>query len=417
MKLRFAIPAGLVDTGATALASFGVQVYAVRTFDTEVLGVYALFFSAYLLASLIPQFLFLYPLEIDSLQLARSDRLGLIRRSRWIFMVTPFFAGAAAVMAWQLTSADVDGSVVAGLGVTSATLAVVAPFYEHLKRMMHISERSMHAASTGAAQLALVMVVLTSMILVDADPVLIPFTALAASQVGAALLGLGLVWRRLVPVRLGVTIGGLVRSGRWLLVSGVVPAAATFVAAALVSHLASAEDLGLAQAAHVAARPVLVVATGLAAVLGFRMMEAGATGDRQSGTRYWQVYASILLVGGIAYAAVAAFDWAGNPIAVIIPRAYEVAGLAAAAIGANLVLSLMKPPRDELIGARLEPWVAAIDSMGASTVVVVALFAGVLNSFAIPLGILAAAVVHSIAYVSTRRALYRRFGAPATGGL
>ena len=55
MRLRVAIPAGVADTAATALGTFIIQVYVVRTFEAGDLGVYSLFLTAGILAGFAPQ--------------------------------------------------------------------------------------------------------------------------------------------------------------------------------------------------------------------------------------------------------------------------------------------------------------------------------------------------------------------------
>ncbi|MBT8165764.1 MAG: hypothetical protein KJO97_09470 [Acidimicrobiia bacterium] len=407
MSLRRSIPAGLVDTGATALASFLVQAYAVRVFEADLLGAYALFFSAYLLANLTPQFLVLYPLEIWSLRLSRPDRLGLLYRSGKLAAAAPVTAGAGVLLAALFVTGETTGPQVLRLALTSGLVAVTAPFYEHLKRMMHLSERSSWAAATAVAQLVLSATGIGLAVAADLEPVVVPFGVLAVSQAGAIWFGLAAIRRRPVArVDLATPTVELMRSGRWLLVAGLGPAGAVFAGAALVSHLAGSDQLGYAQAAHVAARPVLVLAAGLAAVLGFRMMEAGAIRSATAGIRFWKVYAMVLGVGSSIYLLVVAVDWVGNPLAALLPRAYEVQWLVAVTIAANLLASLIRPARDELIGAGRELRVAQIDVSAAGGVVVVAALAGSLEAFAIPLGVLAFAAIQIGSYIPARKRLY-----------
>jgi O-antigen/teichoic acid export membrane protein len=263
------------------------------------------------------------------------------------------------------------------------------------------------AALTAVLQLLFVLGSVVIMAVAGVDPPIIPLGSLALGQAAAGIAGLRLVhYRRVAPVDLQLSWLKLIRSGRWLLIAGLVPAGATFVGAALVSRLAGVDELGFAQAAHVAARPVLILATGLAAVLGFRLMEAGAARSRERGSRFWRLYSLLVAGGAVAYAALVGFDWVGNPLAAILPRAYEVGGLVVVTIVANLVAALIKPPRDELIGARFEPRVASIDSTAALAIVAMALLAGPLQAFAVPLGILASSLIQVAAYLPARRALY-----------
>ncbi len=65
------------------------------------------------------------------------------------------------------------------------------------------------------------------------------------------------------------------RSGRWLALLGLLDAGTIFVVAAVVAKVAGAAALGYAEAARIAANPVMVLAWGLSAVLGPRSVRAG----------------------------------------------------------------------------------------------------------------------------------------------
>ncbi|NNC43353.1 MAG: hypothetical protein HKN74_02630 [Acidimicrobiia bacterium] len=404
MRLRLALPAGLLDTGAASLATFIVQAYAVRTLDLETLGVYAVFFSAYLFASQATQFLFLYPLEIAVLKLPRSTRFELLRRS--IRLATPApILGGLGVLAAILLSGSSATSLRLGFAITVGAAAITSPVYEHFKRMLHLSDRSWQAAGVAQSQLLALVVVVAVMVVSGVPPAWVPFGALAASH-GVAL-GAGFATIRfgeMPPLR--TSFMDLLRSGRWLLVSGLMPPLATLIAAGVITRLAGATELGLAQAAHVASRPILILATGLSAVLGYRLMESGSTRRRSDGNRYWRLYAALILLGGGAYMLVVGVDWPGNPMAALLPRAYEVGGLVLVTLAANFVSALLRPVRNELIGAHWEARVALVDTSAAAALIAVAAFAGYLGAFAVPLGVLAGALVHAAGYLPARITMY-----------
>lgn len=404
MKLRQAVPAGLLDTGSTSLATFILQAYAVRVLDADELGVYALFFAAYILANLIPQFLVLYPVEIDSVRLKRPERLRLLPASLRLMRLAPAAAIPVALIAFMLaetTSPDLRF----GLALTAAAAALTAPLYEHSKRILHLSDQSWQAARMAGTQLATVVAGVGVALVLDLPHHWVPLGVLAASQLLAFLIG----YRRVDTGEAAALprIPALIRSGRWLLISGVAPAAASFGAAAIITALSSADELGFAQAAHVVGRPVLILATGLSTVIGFRLMEAGLERSHARGSRYTSVFRAAVVLAAVAYAALVGIDWFGNPLAALLPRAYEIAGLVLVAIAANLALSVVQPARSELLGARRERRVAAVDGAGAVAIVLVALMAGTLQAFALPLGILAASIVHAVGYLPARRRLYR----------
>ncbi|MDH3606012.1 MAG: hypothetical protein OER12_03360 [Acidimicrobiia bacterium] len=405
MKLRLALPAGLFDTGSASLGTFIVQAYAVRSLDADALGVYAVFFSAYLFASQATQFLLLYPLEIAVLQLPRASRIQLLRRSARLASIGPIAAVVGVIAAILITGSAAEGLAL-GFSLTMAAVAATSPLYEHTKRMLHLSDRSWHAAGLAQMQLVALILILGTMIVVDTPVHWVPFGALAGSHV-IALLMAAITIRGGEIDSLSTPLGSLIRSGRWLLISGMMPPLATLIAAGLIARLAGVEQLGFAQAAHVASRPILILASGLSAVLGYRLMEAGSTRTKSAGNRYWRLYTTILVIGGGAYVLLTGFDWVGNPMAALLPRAYEVGGLVLVALGANIVAALMRPVRNELIGAHWEPRVATVDTVAAAGLLTVAAFSGSLDAFAVPLGILAGALVHVVGYLPARQAMYQ----------
>ncbi len=413
MRLRLSIPAGLLDTAAASLGTFIVQAYAVRTLDLESLGAYAVFFSAYLFASQATQFLFLYPLEIAVLKLPRSERFELLRHSVRLAAPAPVMAGIGVVAAILLAGSSGD-SLRLGFVVTVGAAAITSPMYEHFKRMLHLSDRSWQAAGVAQSQLLTLVVILGVMLAANVPPAWVPFGALAGSHGVALGAGFARVRFGEMPA-IRTSFPDLLRSGRWLLVSGLMPPLATLIAAGVITRLAGATELGLAQAAHVASRPILILATGLSAVLGYRLMESGSTRRRSEGNRYWRLYSALVVLGGGAYTLVVGFDWPGNPMAALLPRAYEVGGLVLVTLAANFVSALLRPVRNELIGARWEARVAVVDTSAAAAVVTIAALAGSLKAFAVPLGVLAGALVHIAGYIPARRAMYETAVPPLQG--
>ena len=78
MRLSKALPAGLVDAGSAALATFGTGVYAANYFDQDIgeLGVYGLFFAIFLVAAIVPFKLAFLPGEVRLLSLPQVEQLG-----------------------------------------------------------------------------------------------------------------------------------------------------------------------------------------------------------------------------------------------------------------------------------------------------------------------------------------------------
>ena len=61
MRLARALPAGFIDAGAAAFASFVVGIFAAARFSGDRLGIYALFFAAFLFAVVAPHKLIFLP--------------------------------------------------------------------------------------------------------------------------------------------------------------------------------------------------------------------------------------------------------------------------------------------------------------------------------------------------------------------
>lgn len=399
VKLRTALPAGVVDTAATALSTFILQAYAVRVFEGGDLGVYSLFLTAGLLAGLVPQFLVLYPVEVAVLEREAPGRIGAFGGSARFLGLMPLAGLAGALVAIALAGGEGSGSLRLGFAVTGAFASATMPIYAHFKNLLHLSQRNWYAARVAGTQLALVVVLLGLFLALDMPGQWIPFFVLGLSQLGAVLAGAGgLGWATVAAARVDRTMRTLVRSGRWLVISGLIPAAGALIAAALVAGLAGAEELGDAQAAHVAARPVLVFAAGVASVLSVRSMEAGRERRRAEGTRLWRIYVALMAAAAGLYGALGGFDWALNPVAALLPRAYEVEWLVVAMVAANLMASFSRPVRAEFIGGGAERAVAGVDSIGAVALVAVAVFSAGLESFAIPGGVAASGAVGLAAY-------------------
>jgi ABC-type glycerol-3-phosphate transport system permease component len=82
MRLRHALSAGLLDAGLASLATLAVGVYAARSLSAAELGTYALFFSAFTVAAVLPTQLLLVPAEVATLLEGPHERLRVLR-SGW----------------------------------------------------------------------------------------------------------------------------------------------------------------------------------------------------------------------------------------------------------------------------------------------------------------------------------------------
>lgn len=404
---RQAIPAGLFDAGFSSLATFIVGLYAVRSFRPDVLGAYALAFGAYVVATPIAKQLLFVPSEVVAVGRPPGQRLNELGRSLR-FGVPVAAVGALLVPAWLLVApGDLARDVLLGLTVSLMAVTFTAPIQEHVRQMLHIDDANWSAALVSASQLACVMGALVMFSRLHVPGPWIPFMALAVSQVVSMLVGLALAGRRAAgEPDSSVTLAALIESGRWLLAVGLLPVSAGFVAAILVAHLAGAEALGFAEGARVVSQPIYVLTAGLAAVLGPRSIDAAQRRDRRHARRVSATFLGLVTASSLLYALAVGLHWRWNPLPMLLPNAYAVGGLVLLMIVANALMGVIMPYRYELLGARRERSLTAVEAAGSVGQIAGGASAPWTGSFAIPLGLLAGMVIRLAGLGQARRGIY-----------
>ena len=192
-KLTRALPAGFADAAFSSLATFIVGVLAVRTLDETSLGVYALFFTVFMVVSIVPAQLVLTPSRVAAVRLPLPERLSLVPRSL-LLAIAPGLGTAVLIAAVAAILAPAEGSsdVVTALALTSGATAVVSAGQDHVRQMLHIAGHSWRAAAVSAVQAATVAVTIGMLTLLDVAAAWIPFGALLAANVVSISAGLGL---------------------------------------------------------------------------------------------------------------------------------------------------------------------------------------------------------------------------------
>jgi O-antigen/teichoic acid export membrane protein len=407
MKLGRAIPAGLVDVGLAALASFAVQFYAVRTLSPEELGLYALFFAAFVLATTVPQYVVFKPSEVISLGLATDERLGLLSQSIPLGLSTGVVSMTFSLLPLAIASDTASSNALVAFAVTAGASSVLSPIQDHVRRMLHIAGASWRASIVSIIQL---VTVLSALVVFSRSGVPVlwrPFGALVAANAVSGTVGI--IIARVPSLRVVATrlrLRELAQWGRWLLIMALIPSVANFAVNALVAILAGSEALGLAEAARIVARPVLVLSAGVAATVGPRSMEAAMLRDEKKARRHRRLYSGVVAGLGGLYFIVVGFNWALNPLPQLLPTAYLVTGLVAVTIIGNLLNGIVLISRSELIGARREVALAGIEAVGNLLRLTVAAAAATLRSFAIPLSIIALGLARWLGYRRATRELY-----------
>ena len=117
------LPAGIVDAAFASLATFAIGLAAVNLLDDTGRGVYAIYFTAFMLATVLPRHLIFTPAEVDAVSFPEADRVGLIRRTVGLG-AGPAAVGAMAVGLAALVAAPVaETEMIIGFTVTTAITA------------------------------------------------------------------------------------------------------------------------------------------------------------------------------------------------------------------------------------------------------------------------------------------------------
>jgi O-antigen/teichoic acid export membrane protein len=407
VRARRLLPAGLLDAGLASLASFVVGVYAAHYLPASELGAYALFFTAYLLAAVVPAQLILTPAEIAALEAGRVERVGLFRQS-WRLAGPPAVLAACLASAAACLGAEAPAGALLALAVSTAACSVVSPLQDHVRRTLHLAGFSWRAALVSLAQVLGVVASLALFHTAGVPEIWRPFGALALANAISLSVGMTLARREVRASALPrYQARALMGSGRWLLILELATAAATFLASVMITRLASAEALGHAEAARIVAQPMFVLMVGLSAVLGPRSMEAAAARDYHQARSIARSFTALLVAAGLAYGALTVVAWWGNPFATLVSKAYDVPGLVLASVLGYVVVGVVFPYRSELFGARQERLLPRIALLAGIAQLVTTVSAVWVQAFARPLGGTVFALVLWFGYRHHREAMYR----------
>jgi O-antigen/teichoic acid export membrane protein len=415
-SVRRAVPAGLLDAALASLASFIVTFYAARFLSAADLGTYALFFNAFIMAAIVPTQLLFSPAEIASLSYRGRRRLGLLDQSLRLGCLPAVGAAMLGTLAAVAGSAGASGAVVVPLTLTCVLCTAVSPVQDHVRRLLHFAGASWRAAAMSVVQLVTVLGSLLFLAWLRVPSPWLPFGALLTANVLSLSLGLVLAAERrnYEPLE-RVAVRDLFRFGRWLVLVGLTPAAAWFLAGVLVTHLAGAATLGYVEAARVVSQPVFVLMMGLSAVLVPRLMEA-AVERRPDRARLASLpFRVIIVAAGVLYLLAVGFRWRLNPLLPVLPSAYVVQGVVALMIVGQVLQGVLQPPRAELTGVGWGALLFRLSVAASLPLCLMAATAGATGVFAAPLGLVAQGIVGLWLLEPARRRIYRGTR-PAPGG-
>jgi O-antigen/teichoic acid export membrane protein len=415
MSIRRAVPAGLLDAGLASLGSFSATSYATRFLSPADLGTYALFLGAFLIGAVVSTQLLFSPAELASLRYEGRRRLRLLEQSLLLGLLPVLCAAIAVVFAAMMASAGAPSYVVAPLALTSGACALVSPVQDHVRRLLHFAGHSWHAAAMSATLLGTVIACLLLLHRLGVRPIWVPFGALSLANAISLVVGLLLAARKcrdLEPLE-RLRVGQLVRLGRWLVLIGLTPASANFVAGVLVTHVANAATLGYVQAAGLLGQPMYVLTIGLSAVLGPRLLQAGAERRDELARRVSRPFRAGLMAAAALYILASNLRWPLNPLPQLVPNAYVIGGLLPLMIVGQTLQGIMQPSRLQLTGAgwvrrllRLELISSAFLCLGSAS-------AGIIGPFAVALGSITWGVVGSFLLGRACRQLYLKTPIPS----
>jgi hypothetical protein len=384
---RSKLPAGIVDAGFASLATFVASLVAVIIFSDADRGIYAVYFTAFNLGAIIAYQLVYVPAEIDSVARALPVRITIIDDSLRIGRL-PAVVGALIVLGATITTAPIaDLRLATGLTISALAATYLSPTQDHLRRILHIVHQPWDAAWMSVTQFATTASALGIMIWIGVGPEWIPFGSLAIANIVSMTMGHHLIRRRRVADAAPgqVSFRDLLPNGRWLVVQAIIPALGAFIIATVITYLAGPEAMGYAEAARIVAQPILVMSGGLTAALRPRAMEAAMARDLDVSLKVEKMFLG-LVIGGVAlYLPVVAGAWAWNPMAYLVPPAYEISGLVAAAVVANLSLAVVLIIVNEMFAAGRAKAVSIIEAIAVPIGVLSALSAATIGAFAWPL--------------------------------
>jgi hypothetical protein len=276
--------------------------------------------------------------------------------------------------------------------------------------MLHLSGASRVAAVVSGVQFLAAGAALLFCSLAKVATWWVPLGTLAFANLASLAVGIGHASRSEIPTDAPAVLRPeeIRRSGRWLVLLGLLDAGAIFAVAAVVARISGAAALGYAEAARIAASPVMVLAWGLSAVLGPRSVQAGRERNAKQARQVSGTFAWILAVAGAVSLAIFTADWWGNPMAWLLPNAYAVSGLAGLSILAYLVNGFGYPIWWELLGGRLERSIAKAEIKANVLRTLLAGTAGVTHAYAVPLSLLGFSFARLFGFHRVRMILHGR---------
>lgn len=398
------LSAGLVDAGASSLATFIAGIAATRLLDTAELGLYAVFFFAWFFASQLPTQLVLVPAEAQLVKLPTSKRSAFLQHNIWLALPLAVAASAAVLSVVLVVPAEIPTSDSLKLAATAALVTAVFPLEEHGRRLLHLSRTHWLASGASLVRLAVSTTVLVLGWRAGLAPALLPFGSLATGDLAALLFALLTGGRP--QTKAPYSLRDVLRTGRWLVFGASVGPAAGFAVSLVVTSLAGASAMGFAEAARIAGQPILVTAVGVAGVLNPSSMEAAVRGNERRARSLSRRMTFGLLLATVGYLGLISLPAPTNVVESVIPTAFGVPGLVQVSVVAAFFNGTVFLLRAELIALEKGRALSIAEGKASLIRTVVALPAGILGSWVVPIGFMLGGVVRWISFWRLLRPLY-----------
>src|SRR5581483_5439657 len=136
------------------------------------------------------------------------------------------------------------------------------------------------------------------------------------------------------------------------LFSTLLPICTQFLAGGLIASFASVKEVGYAEAARVVAQPVHVAALGLGQAITPMLMEGAQAGSRSRVFKARRIYLALLALCPVIYLPIVGVDHPLNPLAAILPNAYELRGIVLFSVAAVFITDIGLLLKTELAASR-----------------------------------------------------------------
>jgi O-antigen/teichoic acid export membrane protein len=386
---------GIADAGISSVATLICGTVALRKLSGGSLSAYATFNAAFLVAGVVPTSLVFTPAQVAVLHEVPKRHVRYIWHVLLRGMVVAMGASAIAIaiaLPFALHLSVV--SQVIPLAITAFIATTVSPLQDFVRRLLHQSGLSWTAVATAIVQLVLVIAAVGVALATHVTFVWIPFTALAIANVGSALFAIALVRADgLLREPGALRTRTLMQSGRWLLIQGLSQFGMWFVAVLIVGTLGKQHDVGYAEGARVLAQPPVVLATGLLAVIGPRIMAATQMREWDRIRRLRLGYFGLMLGAALAYIVVVGIPWSLSPLPHFYVPAYTQRGLVAAMILGQTLVWTATIFSNQAIAIRRERAVAWAGLVAAVAQIVITVALVHWGALAIAAGLVGYAVV------------------------